>query len=113
MLVSVPVKVIVESEVPSPTVKASPPVPDNEIAPLVPVNVICNEAVPASTSLIEIRLPLPTEKTRAVSSLVDCVTGTVLIGASLTLIAELPKSVIPVVPVAPTSVATAVVWLMV
>jgi hypothetical protein len=52
--------------------------------PLVALSVTRTGLAPASTSEIEIRLPLPEEKTRAVSSLVACGPGTALTGASLT-----------------------------
>ena len=54
MLAIVPVKVIVESDVPSPALKVRPVVPFRVTAPLVAVKVTCTELEPASTSLIEI-----------------------------------------------------------
>ena len=70
MLAMVPVKVIVASAVPSPVLKARPAVPLSVILPLVPFSVTLTELPPASTSLIEIRLPPPALNTSGVSSLV-------------------------------------------
>ena len=76
--------------------------PASVIVPLVAVNVTCTLLAPASTSAIEIRLPLPEENTSAVSSLVLCAAGTVLTGASLTALTvmaavsvALEKAVVP------------------
>ena len=52
--------------------------------PFVPVSVTCIAPAPASTSLIAIRLPVPAEKTRLVSSATVCAAGTVFTGASST-----------------------------
>ncbi len=89
-LVRVPVKVIVVSEVPSPALKLSPPVPPSVTLPLVAVSVTCSISSPTMTlsassgSEVAIWLPFAAEKTRLVSSLVLWATGTVLTGASLT-----------------------------
>ena len=84
MLAIVPVKVMVASEVPSPTLKVSPVRLASVIVPLVAVRVTCTEAAPASTSLMLIWLPLPLEKTSVVSSLTLCAPGMEFTGASLT-----------------------------
>src|SRR2546428_45419 len=110
MLAIVPVKVIVASAVPSPEENVSPLVPGSVITPLVPVSVTCAELDPASTSLIEIRLPLPDEKTRAVSSFVLCAAGTLLTGASLTALTVMATESVslsaPPEPVLPWSLGT-------
>ena len=71
----VPVNVIVASAVPSPTVKVRPVTVERVVAPLVLTSWACTAAAAASTSLIEIRLPLPVENTLAVFGGVDWVAG--------------------------------------
>src|SRR5262249_2147625 len=84
ILASVPVNVIVESAVPSPVLKERPPIPFRVIVPFAAVSVTCSEPGPASTSAIEMWLPLPLDNTSDVSWLVLWAAGTVLTGASLT-----------------------------
>ena len=91
MLAMVPVKVIVASAVPSPTVKARPAVPESVNVPLVTVSVTWTAFVPASTSATEIWLPLPLEKTNGVFWLVLCGPGTVFTGASFTALIVMPR----------------------
>jgi hypothetical protein len=79
----VPVKVMVASEVPSPTLKVSPVVPDRVVVPLVLTSWTCTGLEAASASLMEMRLPLPEENTSADAD-VDCTPGALLTGASLT-----------------------------
>ena len=84
MLASVPVKVMVGSAVPSPTLKARPAIVLNVIVPLVAVNVTRTGLTPASTSLIETRFAFAVEKVSALFSTTVCGPGTLLTGASLT-----------------------------
>ena len=63
MLAMVPVKVIKASSVPSPEVKVNPLVVLRLSVPSVACKVTCTGSLPASTSEIEIRLPLAVEKT--------------------------------------------------
>ena len=78
----VPLKVIVPSDAPSPAVKVRPVTSLKVNKPFVELRVTVT--VVLSTSLMLIALPLPIEKTRLVSSLVDWAEGTVLTGASFT-----------------------------
>ena len=71
------------SAVPSPTVNESPARVDRVVAPLVLTSWTRMSADAASTSVIEIRLPLPVENTLAVFMAVVWAPGTVLTGASL------------------------------
>ncbi len=82
MAAAVPENVMVASVVPSPEVKVRPAMPESENVPLVTATVTVR--VPVSTSATVMRLELAAEKTRAVSSVVVCAPGTVLVGASLT-----------------------------
>ncbi|CAH0356286.1 hypothetical protein AQB9606_04659 [Aquabacterium sp. CECT 9606] len=84
MLAIVPVNTMLASPVPSPEVKLKPVRPDKVKVPCSTLRVTCMVPPAASTSLIEIRLPLPDENTKGASSLVDCAPGLVLAGASLT-----------------------------
>src|SRR6188472_1167718 len=85
MAAMVPVKVIVVSPVPSPAVNVRPAIPLSEIVPLLPVSVTCTGLVPASGSLIEIRLLLPALNKRLAPSVIVCVAeGMLLTGGSLT-----------------------------
>src|SRR6185369_12826875 len=75
---SEPVKVIVASAVPSPTVNDRPATVLRVIVPFVAVNVILIGLAPRSTSATEIWLLLMAENTLAVSWAVVCAAGTVL-----------------------------------
>ena len=96
----------------APPTNVRPASPDRLKVPLVTVSWVCTVAAPASTSLIEMRFPLPAEKTSAVSSLVVCAAGTLFTGASLTaLTVMLTVSVsvsVPPAPVLPRSLVTMV-----
>ena len=84
LLISVIVPVKVTLAVPSaPPVMVNPLMPLRLSAPLTAFRVTRRVPAPASTSPMEIGLLVTAENTRAVSSLVDCATGTLLIGASL------------------------------
>ena len=67
MSMSVPLKVITPSLLPSPAVKLSPVVPARLSRPLLALNVTRRMPAPASTSEMLIRLPLPLLKTRLAS----------------------------------------------
>src|SRR6185503_21193023 len=84
MLARLPVKVISGSSVPSPTVNDRPAVPFKVIVPSVALMVTCKASLPASTSVIEMALPVPAEKTNKALSGMFCGPGTLLTGASLT-----------------------------
>ena len=90
MLAAVPVKVIVLSAVPSPTVKLRPTSCASVKVPSLTARVICRSAPPTSRSLTEIRLPFRVEKTSEASSFMLCADGTVLSGASLTALTVMP-----------------------
>ena len=81
---SVPVKVMVPSPAPVPTVKVRPEVPERSSVPLVAVRVTCTGLAPASTSLTESAVPADTENTSVPSRGMVCVPGTVFTGASFT-----------------------------
>ena len=84
MFAIVPVKVIVASVVPSPTENVRPVRTGRVIVPFVAVSWTWTVAPPASTSLIEMRLPLPLENVSGhVPRSVVRPTGRLLIGASL------------------------------
>ena len=85
---NVPVNVIVASAVPSPTENVSPVKVDSVVAPLVLTSWTCIVPPAASTSVMEIRLPLPVENTLAVFMDVVWAPGTVFTGASLTAATE-------------------------
>ena len=77
-----PVKVI--AAVPfAPELNVSPAMPARVITPFVPVSVT-RTVFRSESSTMAMRLPVPDEKTSAVSSLVACATGTVFTGASFT-----------------------------
>ncbi|MNJ14516.1 hypothetical protein D3C77_87420 [compost metagenome] len=118
MLARLPVKIIVASADPSPVVKLRPAIPESVISPLLATSVTCSALLPASTSLMLIRLPLPALNTSTLSWAKDWVPGTELNGASLIAVTarvsvvllasevpvpELPGSM-PVLP--PSSMAT-------
>jgi hypothetical protein len=96
MSARVPVKVSVPSAVPSPSVKVRPVVRPSVSTPWVTESVTCTGLLAASASEMERALPLAVEKTNsAESSGVLCAAGTVLTGASLTLVtAVLSESVL-------------------
>ena len=96
ILAMVPVKVIVASAVPSPTVKARPLVPLSVNVPFVAVSVTWMALVPASTSETAIRLPPPLENVSGVFCAVLCEPGTVLTGASSTAVILMPRVACPV-----------------
>ena len=85
MSASVPVKVIVPSLLPSPTLKLRPTKLLSVSFPCVAVRVICINPPATSTSAMLMALPLLLERTSVVSSLVACgPTGRVMTGASFT-----------------------------
>ena len=67
MSAMLPSKVMVPSLAPLPTIKLKPVVSGSVIRPLLPVSVTRTVPPPASTSLREIRLPLPLLKISAAS----------------------------------------------
>ena len=90
MLAMLPVKVIAALPL-LPLAKNKPVVPARVSVPLLAVNVTSTVPGPASTSLIEIRLPFADEKTSATFLPVLCVAGTALTGASLTAVIEVDR----------------------
>ena len=90
MLASVPLKVIVPSDVPSPTVNNRPEVPLSVIAPFVAISVTVWLVL--STSEMLIWLPLPELKTLAVSLVAVWSPGTVFVGASFILLTAMAKA---------------------
>ena len=95
------------SAVPSPDVKPSPPVPPSVTTPFATARVTWTGAPPASTSVIEIWLPVPALKSTAVSSSVVELPGSVFTGASfdaaIAIVATAEALRGPPAPVAPPS----------
>ena len=92
----VPEKVMTASAVPSPVVKVRPARLARVVVPLAPVRVTVR--LPPSTSVTLMGLALPAEKTRAVSSAVFWVPGTVLTGLLLSTQVEVQPSPLMVLP---------------
>ena len=102
MSLRMPVKVIVASPEPSPTMNARPVVPLKLSNPLVAVSVTRTGSGSASASEIQIALPSVEENTRSLSSSIVCDTGAELAGGSLTAVTlMLTVSVSPNAPPEP------------
>ena len=80
---SVPLKLMLVSLLPVPTLKLSPATLASVTVPLAAVTVSCTRLAPASTSATVMALPVPEENSNAVSSAVACAAGTDSSGASL------------------------------
>ena len=108
MFVIVPVKTNVASFTPSlfelAGVKVKPAVVESVILPLVAVKVTFTALDPASTSEMEIRLPLPVEKVKSVFLGVLCDPGTLLTGGSLTALTVIVNCTVPEVSEPPFAV---------
>ncbi|GAB7529224.1 hypothetical protein PS3A_16330 [Pseudomonas sp. 3A(2025)] len=94
------------SSTPVPIKKLTPLAPDSDTVPFVVMRVTVMRLLPASTSLIEMALPLASLNARTISCVVVWVVGTVLTGASftaVTLMVTVLVSVCAPPPVLPSS----------